>query len=229
MTDSMIPYSFVPGMKAKAGEVNANFIALAEVISQNKNSSDDKFAGINDVLGDITDNILPDEHFERQNITEANTNLDSYLQKGVYFFSSNYIPTNAPKSVAGTLIVLGDENAGIKQLWLCDDGIFNIYSRNYSNSTWTNWNNSLKTSSVSSSGYMRLPNNALIQWGVFKQQTVTYPIAFAAHPTVVVSKQGYSTGNVASDEGFTNQSSTGFAYKSISMPSSLINWIAIGF
>ena len=30
MTNSMIPYSFIPGTKAKAGEVNANFVAFAE-------------------------------------------------------------------------------------------------------------------------------------------------------------------------------------------------------
>lgn len=35
MTNSMIPYSFTPGTKAKAQEVNANFIALAEKIDEN--------------------------------------------------------------------------------------------------------------------------------------------------------------------------------------------------
>ncbi len=35
MTNSLIPYSFTPGTKAKAQEVNANFIALAEKIESN--------------------------------------------------------------------------------------------------------------------------------------------------------------------------------------------------
>lgn len=35
MTNSMIPYSFTPGTKAKAQEVNANFIALADKIDEN--------------------------------------------------------------------------------------------------------------------------------------------------------------------------------------------------
>ena len=35
MTRSLIPYSFTPGTKAKAQEVNANFIALAEKIETN--------------------------------------------------------------------------------------------------------------------------------------------------------------------------------------------------
>ena len=39
MTDSMIPYSFVPGTKAKADEVNANFISLANFIEKNKASA----------------------------------------------------------------------------------------------------------------------------------------------------------------------------------------------
>ena len=35
MTNSMIPYSFTPGTKAKAQEVNANFVALADKIDEN--------------------------------------------------------------------------------------------------------------------------------------------------------------------------------------------------
>ena len=35
MTNSLIPYSFTPGTKAKAQEVNANFIALADEITEN--------------------------------------------------------------------------------------------------------------------------------------------------------------------------------------------------
>lgn len=36
MSNSLIPYSFTPGTKAKAQEVNANFIALAEKIEENR-------------------------------------------------------------------------------------------------------------------------------------------------------------------------------------------------
>lgn len=35
MSNSLIPYSFIPGAKAKAQEVNANFISLAEKIEEN--------------------------------------------------------------------------------------------------------------------------------------------------------------------------------------------------
>lgn len=36
MSNSLVPYSFTPGAKAKAQEVNANFIALAEKIDENR-------------------------------------------------------------------------------------------------------------------------------------------------------------------------------------------------
>ncbi len=36
MSNSLVPYSFTPGAKAKAQEVNANFIALAEKIEENR-------------------------------------------------------------------------------------------------------------------------------------------------------------------------------------------------
>ena len=39
MTNSIIPYSFTPGTKAKAQEVNANFNALAEKIEENNSTA----------------------------------------------------------------------------------------------------------------------------------------------------------------------------------------------
>lgn len=44
MSNSLIPYSFIPGTKAKAQEVNANFIALADQIAENKNYTDIKIS-----------------------------------------------------------------------------------------------------------------------------------------------------------------------------------------
>ncbi len=44
MSNSLIPYSFTPGTKAKAQEVNANFIALAEKIEQTIETTNQKFA-----------------------------------------------------------------------------------------------------------------------------------------------------------------------------------------
>ena len=53
MTNSMIPYSFIPGTKAKAGEVNANFIALANVIEQNKSLTKDDILEVKEILKEI--------------------------------------------------------------------------------------------------------------------------------------------------------------------------------
>jgi len=49
MTNSIIPYSFAPGTKAKAQEVNANFNALAEKIEENNSTAihEDSDATIN--------------------------------------------------------------------------------------------------------------------------------------------------------------------------------------
>ncbi len=228
MTDSMIPYSFVPGMKAKAGEVNANFIALAETITQNKISADYDIETINNILDEIN-NTLDDELFIQKNIVESSTDLDDYKRKGIYFFSSSYEPLNAPISGAGTLVVLGDETSGFKQLWFYDESILRIYTRNYTNSSWTEWNNSFKDVTLGNPGYFKFPNGIIMQWGVYKSPNVTYPVAFATSPAVVVSKQGYSTSSSRSDEGFTNQSGTGFKYYASSNTTDLlINWIAIG-
>ena len=57
MTDSMIPYSFVPGTKAKANEVNANFISLANFIEQNKNSATSDIETVNNILKDKADSF----------------------------------------------------------------------------------------------------------------------------------------------------------------------------
>lgn len=48
MTNPLIPYSFVPGTKAKAQEVNANFISLAEEITDNKSYFDGQIASLSD-------------------------------------------------------------------------------------------------------------------------------------------------------------------------------------
>ncbi|MDR1327779.1 MAG: hypothetical protein LBJ74_05165, partial [Heliobacteriaceae bacterium] len=66
MTDAMIPYSFIPGTKAKASEINADFAALADVIDTNKselyeaiaaavNTINSSLDGLGDSKSDKTD------------------------------------------------------------------------------------------------------------------------------------------------------------------------------
>lgn len=53
MTNSMIPYSFTPGTKAKAQEVNANFVALADKIDEN-NATAMHYNSSATISGDMT-------------------------------------------------------------------------------------------------------------------------------------------------------------------------------
>lgn len=56
MTESLIPYSFIPGTKAKAQEVNANFIALAGKIQDNQTSVTNQLSEFKtEVTGQIQD------------------------------------------------------------------------------------------------------------------------------------------------------------------------------
>ncbi len=50
MTNSLIPHTFIPGTKARAQEVNANFIALAEEIQSSQQNTASRFAQVNDSM-----------------------------------------------------------------------------------------------------------------------------------------------------------------------------------
>ena len=96
MTNSMIPHSFIPGTKAKASEVNENFISLANFIEQNKSSATADIEELNekvDTKADKTEIIT--EHV----ITIAGENLDNYKTPGSYIFSSAHTPSNVPDTV----------------------------------------------------------------------------------------------------------------------------------
>ena len=55
MTNSLIPHTFTPGTKAKAQEVNANFIALAEEIQSTQQSTTNRFAQVNQAIENSND------------------------------------------------------------------------------------------------------------------------------------------------------------------------------
>ena len=102
MTNSMIPYSFSPGTKARADEVNANFVALADKIDENKLSQTNDVKEINSTLSQKADKTeLINEH----TVTVAGTNLNDYQTKGVYVFTSLVTPANIPTGNAGMLAV----------------------------------------------------------------------------------------------------------------------------
>lgn len=92
MTNSLIPYSFIPGTKAKAQEVNANFIALANQITENKEYTDTK---INETMSDVSEN--------RADIKLENTNLVSNCileaPNGIVSFTGNTITVKSALKV----------------------------------------------------------------------------------------------------------------------------------
>lgn len=231
MTDSMIPYSFVPGTKAKASEVNANFSALAEVINKNSSFTTNK---INETVEQINNSLEykadKTELITEHTITEEQTNLNDYKTKGTYIFSSSYIPLNVPKNSAGILIVVGEEASEIKQIWICNGSNPMIYTREYLNSSWNSWNSVYGIYSPlngGTRGYIKLPTGVIIQWGLLASANVTFPVAFNVASSVVFSKAGYGSSNERSDTGLTSQTLTGFAIGTGGVFSSM-NWIAIG-
>lgn len=100
MANSMIPYSFIPGTKAKAGEVNANFIALADIIEANRQTAAGDIEDVNEVLKTKADKTeLINEH----TILETDTDLNDYKTKGAYVFISKYKPKIFLKAVQAYL------------------------------------------------------------------------------------------------------------------------------
>lgn len=224
MTDSMIPYSFVPGTKAKASEVNANFIALANAISENAQSLNEDY---NEKIDDIN-SILDDELFVQRSVTTTSTNLNDYKHKGIYFFDASHTPLNIPKSNAGTLLVLGSSSTSVKQIWFCNGSYPEIFTRDFSGSAWGAWYSILGQARASNPYYCRLPNGLLIQGGFGAGATVTYPIAYKQMPAVVATKQGYSSSDTTTDQGFYTETVTGFVYGACGYLGNNLNWVAIG-
>lgn len=71
MTNSLIPYSFIPGTKAKASEVNANFLSLAEAIETNHTNALNEIADLNtQIAADISETSA-----QLSKIDLSNTNL----------------------------------------------------------------------------------------------------------------------------------------------------------
>lgn len=225
MTDSMIPYSFVPGTKAKADEVNANFISLANFIEKNKMSAASDVEEINKTLKTKADKTeLINEH----TVTEAETDLNDYKIKGTYIFSTMYKPKNIPKGDAGMLLVTGDEASVIKQVWICDGENPEVFSRNYKSETWGEWYSNQGVLNMANPGYLKLPDGLVVQWGHATGSSVKYPLAFSKMACPVFAKQGYNGTATRSDAGTGSQSLTGFGF-GCSGAFSYLNWIVIGY
>ena len=225
MADSMIPYSFIPGTKAKAGEVNANFIALADAIENNRQAATGDIEELNETLETKADKTeLVNEH----TVTDSGTDLNNYKTKGTYIFSEVYKPYNIPNGNSGTLIVTGDSASLIKQIWFGTADNSEIFTRNFINSAWTGWYSITGIFQTSNPGYLRFPDGVTLQWGWQTGAIVTYPIAFGTVACVSCCKNGWAGHYERTDTGIDSQSLTGFTLGSAGVCNS-VNWIAIGY
>lgn len=228
MTNSMIPYSFIPGTKAKAGEVNANFIALANIINTNKELAVENVLEAKEQIIELMKNKADKEELINDHtVSETGTDLNDYKTTGTYIFSEEYKPLNIPKGVSGILMVSGSEESVIKQIWYCDGDNGEIFTRSYQNLEWSAWNSNVGSITMENPGCLRFPNGLLIQWQKGNGKQVTYPIAYETFVCPVFTKDGYANGMERSDTGFTEQTLTGFKMNTAGKFVA-INWIAIG-
>lgn len=244
VTNSMIPYSFVPGTKAKASEVNANFNAISEYVINLNSQITSTLSSSLALKADKTELIT--EH----TVNTAGTDLNDYTTKGTYVFTSNYLPLHRPQNLEqtvndemleiywtrpeicgvkdGILIVTGDVASVIRQIWVCDGNNPEIFIRELKNSIWGNWYSALGDTSLGASGYIKLPNGMIIQWGIMTGKTITYPVAFRGLACPIITKQGASSTITRADGGLTTQSNTGFTFTTYGS-FTYMNWFAIGF
>lgn len=223
MTNSIIPYSFIPGTKAKAGEVNANFIALANYIEQNKTYASENIEAIQNSLKTKANK---EELINDHTVSTASTDLNDYKTTGTYIFSELFTPLNIPKGTAGILSVAGDEDSVIKQVWYTTDN--EMFTRDFKNSEWSDWTSNWGTSSFGATGHYRMPNGLLIQWGHSTAKIVTYPIAYTTFACPLYQKESWHPATERSDTGFGYSNLTGFEGATNGMFSGLY-WIAIGY
>lgn len=75
-------------------------------------------------------------------VTTTGTDLDEYMDAGVYYFGASYTPVNIPAGVNGWLVVLPG-TAAIKQLWLrhgtANKNDYQTYVRIRTDSPWGGW------------------------------------------------------------------------------------------
>lgn len=76
-------------------------------------------------------------------VDQVNTSLNDYVEPGIYFFSSDYTPSDSPSGVNGWLFVLTDKRRKfIKQIWFrAGTPNSNDYSTKIRTSDGANWSN----------------------------------------------------------------------------------------
>lgn len=84
------------------------------------------------------------DKIEVHDITQPGTDLNDYVESGIYFFASSTVaPTNIPVGSNGWLVVIkGDSNVHTKQIWYrygSTGNHFQTYVRTNMNGVWKNW------------------------------------------------------------------------------------------
>jgi TolA-binding protein len=137
-----VPYSFVPGAKAKADEVNANFIEVLNKIETTNSRIDTTNSKIDETNSQLEEtnseieelNTKITENQENQNsaISEINKNLDGiWIGKEYIFASLATYPTSSNINYNLSSILPDDDN--IYELLLEGDATTGTTSGNYIN------------------------------------------------------------------------------------------------
>lgn len=130
MTNPLIPYSFIPGTKAKANEVNANFISIADAIDNTKQYTIDEIASLDTKFQNKIEDLAP--NIPKKDLTDANylTNCIIEAPNGVAEFNADSVTLNK-----GLRVLIPDgrnENGSLKNidLTLEEDTSFSCYVGN---------------------------------------------------------------------------------------------------
>ena len=78
MTNPLIPNTFVPGTKAKAQEVNANFIALAEEIQETQTNAKEQFTQLRTEIDEKMDLVA--QNYAQTDLVNTNAITNTILE-----------------------------------------------------------------------------------------------------------------------------------------------------
>ena len=115
--------------------------ALEQIIAASGNLIDDSKATS---ATTYSSNKIESDFLKKEiNVATENTSLDTYLQPGIYFFSSQFAPLDSPSGTSGWLIVLG--KFGVKkQIWMRYDAPGGVQYLTFvrvrsSSENWSGW------------------------------------------------------------------------------------------
>ena len=97
---------------------------------------------LNEIKNVVNSNADLAERINTTSVTTANTDLNNYIENGIYFFTEAFTPSHKPDGVArtdGYLEVLDVDNKVATQRWTVYR-TNDIYIRQKASNTWGTWN-----------------------------------------------------------------------------------------